>query len=137
MYTVIHVYTFSAEAIAIIYCFFLSNDFLQLVLTKKQILCLDCGETQPCWEAYVTMRRGFLRFQARARGVLARNLLRSWLRAKVLGWTMGMMGWGIQDDVPPCFFARKGGGQYVRMCFLQFLYIYILYLFKEGSVFCS
>jgi len=33
-------------------------------------------------KAYVTMRRGFLRFQARARGVLARNLLRSWLRAK-------------------------------------------------------
>ena len=35
------------------------------------------------WEAYVTMRRGFLGLQARARGVLARNLLRSWLRAKV------------------------------------------------------
>ena len=54
------------------------------------------------------MRRGFLRFQARARGVLARNLLRSWLRAKVLG-SMGMMGIRYTRRCSPVFSPKKGG----------------------------
>lgn len=42
----------------------------------------SCARGQMARKAYHTMRWGFLRLQARARGLLARNQLRSWLRAK-------------------------------------------------------
>eukprot|EP00435_Cladocopium_sp_Y103_P004013 s1977_g1.t1 len=42
----------------------------------------SCVRGRRARKAYHTMRWGFLRIQARARGLLARNQLRSWLRAK-------------------------------------------------------
>ncbi len=66
----------------------------------------DIFSSSAIWEAYVTMRRGFLGLQARARGVLARNLLRSWLRAKVKTADP----WGLVDTPQHVAPPKKQGG---------------------------